>query len=104
METGAYYAGIREDKARLDKLYPGGFLFVMSVQNPNAGSVAGVVSHVSTRIAAKHLVENTARIATDAEIADFEAKGRAFNEKMKAEQFNRNRTTPGGSVNLIVNR
>ena len=87
----AYYAGIREEKARLDKLYPSGFVFIMSVQNLNCGSTGGAVTEVPTRIAAKHIVDVTARIATDEDIAEFKRKGKHFSDEMTRQELNRDK-------------
>jgi len=102
--ASAYFSAIRTEQARLERAFPDGFLHICSIKNLMQNSTGGTISHVTARQAAKHLCEATARVATPDEIADFQEKARAFNERMQAEQFTRNRSTPGGSVNLVIQR
>lgn len=59
-----YYAGVRAEEEKLPAE-----LFIMSLDDPSGTSVAGVVTHVPRRLAAKQIVEGVARPATDKEIA-----------------------------------
>ena len=97
-----YFASIRAEQAKLDKLYPCGFLHIVSTRNLNAGSVEGVVAEVPTRIAAKSICENVARIATESEVSEFHARSRAFAERMQAVAFtNHKRQDASGVVHII---
>ena len=95
-DANAYFAAIQTETARLNRAYPEGCLFIMSVRNMGANSTAGTVSEVSTKIAAKHFVENTARVATPEEIADFKARAQAFAARMATQQFARKKTESSG--------
>ena len=101
-EPSAYFAVIKADEERLNKLYPNRCLYIMSIKNIGQGSTAGTVTEVSTRIAARHFAENTARPATDSEIAEFHARSRAFADRMQAVAFtNHKRQDASGVVHII---
>ena len=70
-----------------------------------ANSTAGTVSQVTTRQAAKRLCEATARIAEASEVADFEARGKAFTERMQAQTYiNHKRHDASGVVHIVRER
>jgi hypothetical protein len=77
MNTQEFFAAIKDEAIRLTERFPSGFCYVTSLKNINRQSTAGTVAEVSTRIAARHLVENTGRISTDPEIAAHLAQGRS---------------------------
>lgn len=66
MDLRQYYARIRETEAALD----GDFVVVTSCATPDGGR-AGVTSEVSRALAAKMIVEQQARNATDEESREF---------------------------------
>jgi hypothetical protein len=101
-DATAYFSAIRQGQAKLETLFPGGFCHVTSIRNPNAGSTAGTVTEVPLRIAAKHIVENTARIASDSEVSEFHARSRAFAERMQAvAHTNQKRNDASGVVHIL---
>ena len=101
-DASQYFSAIQTEKARLDRVYPDGCLYVMSVRNLGANSTAGTVSEVSTKIAAKHFVENTAREASKEEIADFKARAKAFSERMQAVSFTNHKRHDSSGVTHII--
>ena len=95
-DSSVYFAAIKAETDRLNKIYPNDCLHVISTRNMQMGSTPGTVSEVSTKIAAKHLAENTARIATEPEIAEFHARGAAFTARMATQQFARKKSDSSG--------
>jgi hypothetical protein len=66
MDLRAYYAQVRETEAGMTSPY----VVVVSLATPDGGK-PGVVTTVPTPIAARMVVEGSARKATDAEIRSF---------------------------------
>ena len=95
MQIETYYAELKSERQTLDRDYPNGFCYTTSTDRFKS------VAEVPNAIAAKGLVENKMRISTPEEIAAHEARGRAFNEKMQAQHFNRVKRSEGGVVHLI---
>ena len=95
-EPSAYFAVIKADEERLNKIFPNRCLYIMSIKNIGRGSTGGTVAEVSTRIAARHFAENTARPATDSEIADFHGRAQAFTARMATQKFNRQKAETSG--------
>ena len=95
-DASVYFSAIQAEKARLDRAFPEGYLFITSLKNFAANSTAGTVSEVPTKTAAKHVVENTARVATPEEIADFKARAQAFSNRMASQQFARKKSDSSG--------
>lgn len=85
-----YFAAISEEKAKLDAAHYTGFVFMTSVRNLSKNSTAGSVCEVSTKMAAKHIVEGTARESTSQEIAAFKQAGILFSAKMQSAEARRN--------------
>lgn len=71
---------IRLRREQLDSEYPTGYLFITTVDNRMHGIKGGGTSEVNTDIAARHLVENTARIATGEEVESLRRKHQAARE------------------------
>ncbi len=78
MDLRAYYKKVREQEATL----PTPQAVVISVATPDGGR-PGVATEVSTPIAARMLVEGSARVATDEEASEFRARNER--EKRAAE-------------------
>lgn len=95
-DASAYFAVIKAEEERLNKIYPNRCLYICSIRNMGQGSTGGTVTEVSTRIAARHFAENTARPATDSEIADFHARAQAFAARMATQKFNRQKSETSG--------
>lgn len=74
MDLRAYYKKVRETEATL----PSPHAVVVSLATSDGGT-AGVTTEVSTQIAARMLVEGSARVATAEEGVEF----RALNERRK---------------------
>lgn len=66
MDMKAYWKKVNETGQRLPEE-----VWLMSIDNTDKGTHAGAVSVVPRDIAARRLVEQTHRIATDAEIATY---------------------------------
>jgi hypothetical protein len=71
MDLRAYYQKVREKEAGMTSPY----VVMVSLATPDGGKT-GVVTEAPTPIAARMLVEGTARQATDAEIQSFREKQR----------------------------
>jgi hypothetical protein len=86
-----YFAAISEEKAKLDDTanYTG-FIFMTSVRNLYKNSTAGSVAEVSTKIAARQLVDGVARPSTPEEIEAFKQRGILFAARMSAAEERRN--------------
>jgi hypothetical protein len=67
----------REKVAELEFLFPGGFCYVMSLQNHAANATFGNVVETSISNAARGLLARSHRIATAAEIEAFNVRSRA---------------------------
>jgi len=63
MDLRIYYQKIRDCEAKI----PGTFAFVVSTATPDGGK-AGVVTEVPRRVAAKMVVDGTARLAVESEV------------------------------------
>jgi hypothetical protein len=96
MDASAYFSALRAEQNRLEKLYPTGFLYIVSIKNLNANSTGGTVTEVSTRQAATHFCAATARIAEPGEVADFHAQAKAFSARMATQSFNRKKSDSSG--------
>lgn len=95
----AYYEGIAASKKELDEKYPSGFLFVTAVRNISKGNLGGgTVTEVSTRTAARHIVDITARPSTQAEIDAHKQRGLEFRDEMARRNFERKQSEAGGLV------
>jgi len=100
--ASAYFSAIRTEQARLERAFPDGFLYVYSIKNLMANSTAGTVSQVTTRQAAKHLCEATARVATPDEIAEFHARAQAYIERLQSQAYvNHKRHDSSGVTHII---
>jgi hypothetical protein len=66
MDLRAYYRKVRETEAAM----PSPHVVVVSMTTPDGGK-AGVVTEVPSPIAARMVVEGSARLATEAETASF---------------------------------
>ena len=64
-----FWAQVRSESAQL----PEPFYFLMSLEEPALGSRGGVITEVPKHIAARLIVEKTARLATPDEVAAYTA-------------------------------
>jgi hypothetical protein len=65
--TDSYFAALETEKTKLDQTGQS-FCYVTSVENSITGSKGGVVTEVSNAIAARMILERTARVSTQEEI------------------------------------
>ncbi len=65
--TDAYFAALETEKAKLEKTGQN-FGYITSVENSITGSKGGVVTEVPNAIAARMILEGTARVSTQEEI------------------------------------
>lgn len=80
MNIREHARAIRLQREQLDQQFPEGFLHIVTVDNRQHAVTGGGISEVTTQVAAKHLVEGTARIATDQEIEGLRRKHQAARE------------------------
>lgn len=66
-----FYGAIADQKRQLDIQFPQGFCNIISLPNVSRGITAGSVSEVTTRVAAKALVEGTHRLLAAEETQEF---------------------------------
>jgi hypothetical protein len=85
-----YFSAIADEKRKLDSVHYSGFVFMTSVRNLQKNSTAGCVCECTTKQAAKHLVDSTARESTAEEIEAFKRAGELFSAKCAAENEKRN--------------
>ena len=67
-----YFAQISEERSSLDKQFPNGFCYILSVLNMNKNTTPGSVCQVSTALAAKSIINSTHRLLTVEEVDAFE--------------------------------
>jgi hypothetical protein len=85
-----YFSAISDEKRKLDAVHYTGFVFMTSVRNLQKNSTAGCVCECTTKQAAKHLVDSTARESTPQEIESFKQQGILFAAKCAAAEARRN--------------
>lgn len=71
MNTISYYAARRDQREALSKAYPSGFVLVVSVENFEKNSKGGSICEVTADDAARLMLDQTHRVATDAEASAF---------------------------------
>jgi L-amino acid N-acyltransferase YncA len=77
---------IRERREQLDTAFPNGYLYICTIDNRERAVKGGAVSEVSSSVAAKHIVERTGRVATDAEIEDLHKRHAATRQLLQRQQ------------------
>lgn len=87
MKTEAYYAEIKKQTAALAEQFPQGFCLLTSVANRDKGTVAGSVTEVANENAARCLVEQTHRMATDDEVAAWQDHQDRNRQQAKSTEY-----------------
>jgi hypothetical protein len=95
MSIDDWYAELKIERRKLDQAFPNGCCWTTSLDR------FAQVAEVSNAIAARSILDNKARISTDAEVSAFHERSKQFNEKMQSQQFRRAKSDPGGVVHLI---
>jgi hypothetical protein len=90
MDMRIYYRKIHE----IEQSLPGEWTIVMSLETPEGGR-AGVACEVSKRNAARLIVENRARLATDEEI-------RAFRTRQQEAKHAADEAAAAGRVQMSI--
>jgi hypothetical protein len=89
MDAQVYYQNLRALRQELDLRFPGGCCVAISLPSLSTHATPGAACEVSNQIMARLITDNSHRLASDAEAADFHTRMNAERARRAPDSMSR---------------